>query len=373
MRATFPLWSLLALHAGLAAHAAEYRTGDKLSLEGQFDDNLFASGGRIDATFSSTDDAYLAGGEVRFEAATKEDLFLAGGDVDVRGAKAGLAAIAGGSITVSRSSFRELLVAGGEVSLDDARLRDDLVAAGGEVSVGAKTRVGGSSTIGGGSVELEGTFAGNVRVEAGELEIGPATVIEGDLIYSAQKVEIDPAARIRGKTIAAPVEARSAASWILGAFFGVLFSIGALLAAPVILAFTPKLAAHARSEARGNFWPTLGKGTAAALLIPVAMVALLASVVGTPVGLAALPFAFAALVLAASLAAFIAGEQLRTWFGKGAAAPGGKAQFRWTLFGAFALILLSAIPVLGTVLVLIAVLLGYGTLYAVAQKALSKR
>ena len=51
------------------------------------------------------------------------------------------------------------------------------------------------------SITLKGHFFGNVQVYASELLIAPSAIIDGDLSYLVEKIEISPQAKIFGEKL----------------------------------------------------------------------------------------------------------------------------------------------------------------------------
>lgn len=347
----------------------ELREGDTLRLSGKVDENLFAAGREIEADFDSTDDAFLAAGKILFRARTREGLFLVGGDLSLREAGAGLAVVAGGAVAVAESRFRELVVAGGDVRLESAAVADDLVAAGGKITLSRATVIGDSLVAGGGQITFEGraggnarfaagevtlagTVDGNVDVRAGTLRVGPTAVIDGNLTHSTNRIEISPQARIRGQVVALPgPDPRDweGFGW-LGTFTLILFALGSCLVPPLLALLFPGVTDRAHGRLRDRFWESLGKGFLVFLLVPVALALLLVSLLGTPVALAALPFAGALGLLAWTVEARAVGHQVRLWTRRGAAdvAPlTARPRFGWTLLGSFVILLVLWVPFLG--------------------------
>lgn len=349
----------------LSAMAADFRIGENVSVSGEFSDNLFVTGGDVQVEVHSKDDAYVAGGEVDFTKTIVRHLFLAGGDLSFRDSKAEVSTIAGGKIDLSHSTFNELIVAGGDIHLTAINVEDDLVVAGGEIFIGRESIVKDSSVIAGGEVTLEGKFEGDVRVIANELKVSPTVVIKGDLYYTAKKIDISTEAQISGNKIEKVYESKpeyDKGAW--GAFSALLLFLGGLLVAPILVVFFPGPILKSSNFVRSQFLASLGQGTIAFFLIPIVVLVLLMSIIGTAVGLALIPGVFIIAIFSYGVAVFTVGDQLRLWLRKSVNTEfsGRKKLFQWTLLGSLVFSILSAIPLLGAIFYFILMLVGLGAL-----------
>jgi len=182
-----------------AALAIDVFSDETLTLNGEFDDMVFAAGGDIGLGVRVTD-----------------DVFAAGGDISVDGVAADHAIVAGGDISFADLAVKDVIVAGGSIAMASGAVADDVVAAGGSINIYAAFEVGVlaggdldiAGSIGGdlrasaGEIRLDGAVGGNADLSAASISIGPGAVIAGDLTHRAREIDIDPEARIDGEIIA---------------------------------------------------------------------------------------------------------------------------------------------------------------------------
>lgn len=366
--------------------AAEYKTGQNIQLTGKFSDTLFAAGARVNADFESTDDVFIAAREITYSAKSSENLFMVGGHVVIKNASARMSTFAARSASVTNADFRDLIFAGGKIRLTDTRVTDDATLSGGNIVVDANTNIGGSLTINGGSVVFNGTasqdtvinggdvllagqFLGNVRVNAERLQVGPGAVIQGNLSHTVQDLQISPAASIQGSTVALEQPTTQSPWMAVGIGAGVLLLLGSLLVPAVTATLFGRTVTEGRTEERMHFWSNLGKGLLTLILIPPILVLLFSSIIGLPLGMAAIPFLTVGAILAWSTSVFTVGDQLRMWLSRREKRDrdfelARSGRFWWTALGGLILTVVFAIPVVGFIFNFVLFVVGVGSLYA---------
>jgi hypothetical protein len=356
---------LLALAPSPAA-AAEVRTGDTV---------VVGAGETID------DDLYAFGTSVTVLGRVNGDVVAAGSTVEIAGPVERSVTAAGGTVTVSGPVGGGVRVGGGTVGLSGAVGRDLLVGAG-VARLGPAAHVGGDAILGGGTVALEGAIArrlwagasdlaiggpvgGAVRAEVGTLRLGPGAAIRGDLSYASDRAaEIAPGATVGGTTVrslpragraptALPGPADAAVGWLRGLVGLAVFGVALVL-------LLPRWSERSSARVARSPWASLGLGLA--LLVGVPAGALLLFVFGLLVGgwwLGPLALALYALALVAgyALAALVVG----TWGLARVLADEPHPAWRMVA-GLVVLGLLTAVPVLGPLVALAAVLVGLGGL-----------
>jgi len=324
----------------------------------------------------------VTGESVRLQDATLGDLFVAGGEVSADTVTAGDVIAAGGSLRFNRLSAKDVIAAAGEIDLDGT-LSEDLIAAGGRIDLRPGAQVAGYALLAGGDVEIEGRIAGNVKVAAGRVRV--LGEIGGNLDVVAGALSIESGARIDGRLNYRSEEAAEIAPdaviaggieryefggppLSLGAIIGIAAGIGGVVLLGLALlgvalhAAVPELLVGAAAAMRTRFWATLGLGLALLIATPVVANLVLFTVIGIPLAL------FALLIYAAMLAAAIVTAGY--WAGGGLAhavgwSYGGEPlgwRMLWTLLGLVLLLLVALVPLLGFVLAIAALALGFGGL-----------
>lgn len=335
------------------------------------------AGGAIVKHGTVWDDLYLAGGDVEVQAEVRGDLVVAGGRVAVLERVHRDLTVAGGNVTVRGEVLDDIRAAGGQVRLEGP-VTGDVMAAGGRVSLAKGAQVGGNAWLAGGTLEVEGDVAGRLRaagrtirlagtvngnadLAAVTVEVLPEAKVHGNLTYrSPNPARIHPGAQVDGTVIQRPITfvdrvARAArvAFWV-GA---VALLLGLLLAGVVFILLFPvatRLAARTIGTDPGK---SLGLGLAFLLLAPVVAVLLMATLLGIPLGLATVALYFLWLLVGFLTAVAFLGDLALQ-------ASGRESSRTWrALFFLLALLVLGlvqAIPILGGLVLFLALVMGLG-------------
>jgi hypothetical protein len=309
------------------------------------------------------------------------------------GLQAGLDGVVSGDV----NAVGLLVHVGGEVG-DDVRalggkvivqgwVGDGLLVAGGEISLTRGTRVGGDAILGGrrivdlgdvggnlqaaGSyVEVDGDVAGTARIRSDEVVIGPRARLLGDLVVTgANPPRIVDGARIGGKvTVVAPAPT-TLGERAVAAARAALMQIGMLLLAWAWMALAPSLARDASALEWRSPWFAETLGVAAVAGLPLAAVLLALTVLGMPLAMAAAA-AWVLLVLAGySSTALCLGGWMRRRTRRLPDAPRTRERLLWTLAALLVLRGAAALPFVGWVVTVGAVLAGAGGVARAAQLA----
>lgn len=133
-----------------SVHAIETFSGYQISIDSEISDDIFASGGIIEIN-APVDGAVLAGGKVTINAPIYGDLFVTGGQIYLN------------------SNVRGKIVAsGGDIEMDgDAR---EVVFAGGNINIHSGSEIEEDAYITGGNVRNSGQVEGTLKVRANTFE-----------------------------------------------------------------------------------------------------------------------------------------------------------------------------------------------------------
>lgn len=367
------MWSpLLLLFAFLltlpmAPAIAETRVGDTIVISQGIPEDFYAVGGRLQIDASVAGDAVLAAGSIDIE-----------GDID------GDVSAAGGQITIAGGVGDDLRAAGGEISLRGF-VTDHAAIVGGMVRIEEGSTIAGRTWIAAGSLDMAGqvgadlrVFArtavisgqiqGNVEITAQEIRIDPGAVIGGHLVWhSEQPPLIAEDALILGEVAgeAGPVDEfpETAApvfnSWALG--------IAILVAAAGVFWLSPSLVERSGALLNASPARTLVTGAGAAVLTPLLIVVLFASVLGWLLALLLLAAYVLAVLLSGLLGLLMLAQvlRIRTMAQEPVPATGRSRGWRClvlllpvTVFALF----VQSVPVLGTLFSLLVMLAGLGAL-----------
>jgi cytoskeletal protein CcmA (bactofilin family) len=321
---------------------------------------------------------YYAGGEVVLDGAVQGDLFAAGGRVRVQRPVGADAAVAGGSVEIMSNVGQDLRVAGGDVTISNA-VDGELAAAGGSVKITDSATVAGAALLAGGNVTVDGRLGKGARIYAGEVFLNGE--IDGDTRLYAREITLGPNARIDGNlyyTSAAPLPeeqlgkisgrvirertpegwtvstARRGTTWFHPVFFFSMLVCGFVL----WLLFPNALAGVAATIATAPL-RSLGIGLALFFALPPVAILLMITIIGLPAGISLFLLYPLFLMLGYLAAAFAIGRKLANAAGQ----PAELGKTRQALFLAAALLVLAlvrVVPVLGWLLVFLALVAGIG-------------
>jgi uncharacterized membrane protein YedE/YeeE len=215
-------------------------------------------------------------------------------------------------------------------------------------------------------VEIAGDVRGRTTIRAEEVVIGPKARLYGDLVVrSPNPPRIADGARIAGRVVLDAPPAPSFAQRLGGVAWAAALQIGLLLVARAWMFFAPRLSREAAVLEWREMGLVLGIGVSVAFGLPLVAVLLAITVVGIPlaIGVAAI---WAVLLLAGYVSTAIClGNWLRARRGGGRLG----ASLLWTLLALLLLRAAEAIPWIGPVVTVGAVLFGAGAVAHAAQVA----
>ncbi len=308
-------------------------------------------------------DLMVAGGRISIESDVGADATLAGGAVDIRAPVNEDLRVAAGTVRVERNIGGDLMATGGTISVDSqAHVGGATRLAGGEIIVAGN--IDRDAKIHGGKITLSGRIDGDTRLIGQEIVVAPTARFGGNLSYSSPTALPDNLRTQVSGTITRlettdgwQVEQRGAGrvlSWLHPLFFVSMLVCGTLL----YLLFP---------NAVNGVQRTIGEHPVRSLLIGLAMlfaippvtILLMVTVIGLPIGFALLLLYPLALLFGYLATAFFLGR-------KAALATKHAEPLSWkkqVLYLGLALLLLSlalAIPFIGPLVLMLAVIIGAG-------------
>jgi len=308
-------------------------------------------------------DLIYTGRDAELRGSVGGDYIAAAGDQKIGGHVHGSIRAAGGEVHVTGVVDRNATVAGGNVYLDSAgAIAGNAYFAGGNVEIRGAVR--GALLASGGNVTVNGVVGRDVQVYAGELNIGPHAQIAGNLRYKVppRKVRIDPGAHISGTVTALPVESE----WGFGRW---IWMLGFLLVGAVFVAFFPRFSAEAAEilPRRPAMAALVGLGWVC--LAPIAMVLLVFTVIGLPLGI------LAAVVYVVLL--FLGDIPVGIWLGRRLLGIREGAR-RYNVVvnyavGGLVLLVVMLVPVIGKLVLMVSTILGLGLMLLQAWVARSQQ
>ena len=338
--------------------------GKTIVKRGRIASDLYAFGGGVDVGADVHGDLIAGGGRVTVSHRVQGDLIVGAGSVVVGGLIEKSVRAAGGAVTIAGRVARNVNIVAGSITIaPEAVVDGSAQLAGGELhvagTIGRKLRAAGAVVV------LAGEVAGNVEVAAQEIEILPTARIKGRLTYwSPRPARIDPQAIISGRVTHNQPElprriARTGTALVTvsrALFMAGLTVIGIAL----FLAF-PRFTVRASHTIGSDPLKSLGMGLLLFAVIPVLAILSMITILGIPLGLLLFVGFSIALLVGFVLVAFYLGDV-------GAQAVMGRRARRRVVRVAFLIVALGVlllaryIPVIGAVLIVVAVLLGLGAM-----------
>lgn len=208
-------------------------------------------------------------------------------------------------------------------------------------------------------VVISGNIQGDANIEADKLIILEGAVIEGNLKYKSPKeAKIDPQAKISGEvkwTEKIKKDKKKGVYRRVG-FFNSALMAGNLATGLVLIALFRKRWERSKNAVAKSFLKSLGLGFVLAVCVPVAAVILLITVIGIPLSL----LTIVAYVVVFYLAKLVFSTTLGSWIFRILKRDSKVSLFWAFLVGYLIFWLLTGFPVLGTILYILAFLVGLG-------------
>lgn len=348
----------------LSAMAATLASGQQYSLpvQQQVEGNLYVAAGTA-----------TVGGRVN------GDLFAVGGTLSVTGAIADDVAVVGGTVQLLGPVSGDVRAAGGTLSVND-RIGGDFVVAGGVVHLLPGSAVQGDLIVAGGQVVVDGMVQGSIQMVGGQLTING--IVNGNVSARADKETVIGASSRIGGTVQYTSAQRGALKNTTYAIFpvGILMFIIALLTGVKMLAMLGlgvlllwmwrKQTLELLAQGQSAFLPSLGRGFAYAILVPIAAILLLVSFVGSLAGgILAMLY-----VIAWMFASVLAGMFFGAWISKVFARRSTMQLGWWSgLLGILFFNLLSLVPIVGWIFGKVLVLMMFGVLAHTVHRWIASR
>ena len=325
-------------------------------------DDFTAGGESVDIAGTVLGDAMVVANEIMVTGTVEGDLLAAGGTVEVTGVVADSARLAGGQLTLEGSVAGNVTAFGGTYSENaEAKIGGNTYVFGGTITLRGEHKK--NIRAAGGRVILEGKVDGSVTITADDIQIRETARIAGDLTYnSPNKAQIEDGAVILGKINENLITKKSAdfplggASWV----FAIWMILSGLVFAYVFWRLFRLRSERLVADFDRDFWPKVGWGFIALIVIPIMAVLLMVTIIGIPLGFAQLALYMIALYLGWVVGSVMFGRWLLQLF-RVQMPP---TKFPWIAFlvGTIFVLLVSPIPVLGAILSTFVFLWGFGTL-----------
>ena len=359
----------LVLSGPAEALAFIQQTGDTITVSEFIRDDLYLTGGTIEVSGDVDGDVVAFGQSIRISGNVSGDVISAGQTVAVSGTVGGSVRAAGQEVSVDGTVAQDVLAAGQNVRISPSgSVGRDAVA--GAASVLISGEVKRNVLVGAQSLTISAPVGGGVTAEVEQLTVTSSGSVAGDVTYySASEATIQgdvngTTERLAPRTRTDAERTRDQGADVAGAVFFWIFAwvralIGMLIfALLVVLAARPLVEGAAHEAWVGRPLLSLGVGAAlAALAVPVAGMVF---VMGLFVGGWWIAFVWLVVVWLVALFGLVAvALALGRWIVRALAHRGAHPMLGATL-GILLLSVVGAVPFIGWLVYVIAVLVGMG-------------
>lgn len=328
------------------------------------------------------------GPDIIIDGLIEDDLYIAGGNVIIEGTVTGDVVAAGGNVTVKGNITQDLIAAAGEVNIDgivgdDVRafggtisimgnVGDDVIVAGGDAHLGESGSIDGDLVMGVGQCRISGNVSGNVTGSAEILSIYGN--INKNVDVTVEDLYVDPDANVLGELkyrsssesyIPETVDADNVTFLYqekeedegFSVFWWVIKYLSIVLVGLVSLAIWPTRTVRVAEGIPREPIKNLAIGIVLVLASFVLVFVLFISLIGIPLSIALLFI----LLFDLYAARFFAGM----WIGNIIFRKLEKQSRPWMdlVLGVFILLLLTSIPVVGSLLYIVFTLVAVGNIY----------
>lgn len=359
----------LAIGAPILVGAADYLPknkdeGGNVTVAGDKEyKNLFVGGANVSINRNILGDLFAAGASINLGSPVEKDLFAAGSNIIITAPVGDDARVAGGNVVISAPVAGDLMVAGGTVNVSQAAtVGGDFWAGAGALNLNSNVK--GNVKIAGGEILINSEIGGDVEIQVDEkLVFGPQSKILGKVSYwGAKEAVIQDGAEVGQIEFHKRESAKAAAKFNLGRIFGVFLFVkmaALFIVALIALKLFGKTAHSIVSRSYAITWASLGVGFLGLIAIPVAVIILLATVVGFLAGLILLFWFIMALIVSSIFATLFVGSLVERWLLKHTET---KLTWKTAIWGVVVGAIITLIPVVGGLAMFAIYLITFGSL-----------
>jgi len=332
------------------------------------------------------DDLFLGGNNIKVDGTVEGDLVTGsrtliqtgrvlgsiisvGQNVDILGEVEGSVRALSQTTNINGLIKRNVMNFGADLNIrHTGKVEGDVVALGNELTVDGEIDRGLRAAVG--TVVISGTINGGASIKAHSITLMPTARINGDFKYESEKeAKIEPGAQITGETewvkIKPDEKKKKGFFNTTNVIVKSLLVLACFVTGVFLILISRRYVQAAEKHVFDSFLKSLGLGLILVICIPVAVVVLLITLIGIPLGLITL-FAYLVLFYISKILVGIAlGHKILTGFAKDKEAPLG-----WSLIiGVIILTILTNIPYIGWLIYFVVILTGFGAAI-LARKAL---
>jgi hypothetical protein len=327
----------------IVAGAAYFSAEETIIPPDKIDQDFFAAGNIISIHQNIAGDSYLAAENITVAGDIAQDVFAAGN-----------------TIVISGRVGDDIMAVGNTVSIESLKV-DDLFAAGNNITISDKTIISGDAYVAGNQVTVNGVIDGTLRSAAEHLILGPNSHLTGDLIiYGDRDPTLAAGSLIDGQIIhRLDVRATNSRSFQLTLLNWVRGVVTWFIVALVLMYLAPRHIQNIQSQVRKSPGRSFAIGIIGFILAIPVSIFLLITVVGVPLALVTIFFSLLTFSLALIHAPILIGSWSMQRLSKQSAGP---LSWQHILLGAVLFKTIPIIPIVGSLLLILIVVLVFGAL-----------
>lgn len=304
-------------------------------------------------------DMLAVAGNLVIEGEVTGEVVLTGANIKVAGDIRESLSAYGGNVVVSGNIDNDVIVKAGNAEIGGKINKDFVCYAGNAILTGT---FGGKVKVFGGRIRLNGKFAKGVEIYAYEAVIGPETEIQGDLFYASEKkIAIGDGAKISGKIKDKSKETKEDMIQrlrIIQQIFASFMFLSLLVTGILLNAILPNQIQKIDNIMSESLPQAVFAGIIGIIVTPIIATVVFATIVGIPAALILMAGYFAALYLSFIFAGIFIGKEIIRL-----AAKRDNASRSVCLFvGLLSAFFVGMIPYLGTLVMMMLALSGFGGL-----------
>ncbi len=263
-----------------------------------------------------------------------------------------------GATPAEADSGSDRVVVVGSVTVARGEVAHDVVVADGDVTVSG--RVTGDLVVAKGTVRIAGTVKGDVLAIADRVTIEPGARVGGDVQYVDEKPAVAAGAHVGGKVKRINVDkAAGPVGFATGIGAWLAVSVSALLLGLLALWLLPRAAQATSETGEARVGRSIAWGLGLFFGFPILAVILLVTLVGLPLGL---------LMLLALLPLYSMGYTTSAWVLGRRILGGNRGRILAFIAGLAILRVIALIPILGGLVWFLATVFGLGVLFVAARR-----
>ncbi len=341
----------------LNVSAAEFIFDDQISISNRINDNIYAFGSDIEISTEIQRDILMISGNIVSDAYIKEDFSAIGRNIIInKDIKEDLRLI-GTDIIIKGDLYGDVVILGDKVLISkESEINNKVMFLVSEVIIDGVLMNGGNITAS--NVVVNGEIYGDINIDCDKLTFGENGLIKGNLVLN-NDVQIDEG-KINGSVSYVKKDVSNFN------FLNLLYKFLAFfIFAIVFLLLFKKQFLRTRIILKEHILKSLIAGIIALIAIPIIGLILFITIIGIPITIVLMMFYFIMIFSSFIIFSFAIGKILLNYFSY-------DNNLLSLIIGLILFILLIKIPVVGGVILLIALLIGSGSFVLLFSKVSTK-